>query len=127
MSRTGKYKKLLLINCAVAIISNILIGMPWPDDPIIWEMICYLGLGIGVGGTLVCTFTALSVSVPKEMTATAMTNYYLCQQLGLVVGVSVTSAASQGLFERYLVHDISGDDKSKVRVSGFSIGSSKIS
>lgn len=114
VQRTGKYKKLLLVNCAVAIISNMLIGMPWPNDPIVWEMICYLGLGIGVGGTLVCTFTALSVSVPKEMTATAMTNYYLCQQLGLVVGVSVTSAASQGLFERYLFHDIPGDDKSKL-------------
>lgn len=92
-----------------------MIAARWPHRPIVGEMICYLGLGIGVGGTLVCAFTALSVSVPDQMTATAMTNYYLCQQLGLVLGVSVTSAASQALFRKYLGQEFPvGKDKSKV-------------
>jgi len=72
-------------------------------------------MGLGVGDIFVCTFTALSISVPSQMTATAMTNYYLCQQLGLVVGVSVASAASRALFEKSLSEDIPPrEDKSQV-------------
>lgn len=78
-------------------------------------MIFYAGMGLGVGGILVCTFSGLSVSVPSEMTATAMTNYYLCQQLGLVVGISVVSSASRAVFEKCLSHDIPlHKDKSQV-------------
>lgn len=81
------------------------------------DMIFYAGMGLGVGGIFVCTFTGLSVSVPRQMTATAMTNYYLCQQLGLVVGVSVASAASRALFEKSLSQDIPpGNDQSQVCV-----------
>lgn len=80
-------------------------------------MIFYAGMGLGVGGIFVCTFSALSVSVPSQMTATAMTNYYLCQQLGLVVGVSVVSSASRAVFEKGLSQDIPlSKDKSQVRV-----------
>lgn len=80
-------------------------------------MIFYAGMGLGVGSIFVCTFTALSVSVPSQMTATAMTNYYLCQQLGLVVGVSVVSSASRAVFEKGLSQDIPlSKDKSQVCV-----------
>ena len=74
-------------------------------------------MGLGVGSIFVCTFTALSASVPSQMTATAMTNYYLCQQLGLVVGVSVVSSASRAVFEKGLSQDIPlSKDKSQVCV-----------
>jgi hypothetical protein len=69
------------------------------------DMIFYAGMGLGVGDILVCTL-ALSVSVQSQITATAMTNYYLCQQLGLVVGVSVASSASRAVFERCLSQHI---------------------
>lgn len=114
-TRTGRYKKLLSICSLVAIVSGVLLTTRWPDRPFFLDFIFYFGLGLGVGGILVCTFTALSISVPSHMTATAMTNYYLCQQLGLVLGVAVTSAASRAIFKKYLLQEIAdGREKSKV-------------
>lgn len=100
----------------VAIVNDVLLAGRWPHRPVFYDMIFYFGLGLGVGGILVCTFTGLSVSVPSEMTASAMTNYYLCQQLGMVAGVSVASAASRALFKQCLFQDIpQSSEKSKVR------------
>ncbi|KAF4771823.1 hypothetical protein HAV15_004710 [Penicillium sp. str.  len=115
VQKTGRYKTILITGCVVAIASNALIAGRWPHRPLYCDMIFYAGMGLGVGSIFVCTFTALSVSVPSQMTATAMTNYYLCQQLGLVVGVSVVSSASRAVFEKGLSQDIPlSKDKSQL-------------
>jgi hypothetical protein len=99
----------------ISIVSGVLLTTRWADRPFFLDFIFYFGLGLGVGGILVCTFTALSISVPSQMTATAMTNYYLCQQLGLVLGVAVTSATSRAIFKKCLFQEIAdGREKSKV-------------
>ncbi|OQD88546.1 hypothetical protein PENSOL_c070G07543 [Penicillium solitum] len=115
VQKTERYKTILITGCVVAIASNALIAGRWPHRPLYCDMIFYAGMGLGVGSIFVCTFTALSVSVPSQMTATAMTNYYLCQQLGLVVGVSVVSSASRAVFEKGLSQDIPlSKDKSQL-------------
>ncbi|OQE25287.1 hypothetical protein PENSTE_c006G07571 [Penicillium steckii] len=115
VQKTGRYKKVLIACFVVAIVNGALLAGRWPSRPLFCDLIFYFGLGLGVGGILVCTFTALSISVPSQMTATAMSNYYLCQQIGLVMGVAVSSAANKTIFKDFLFQDIpNSTEKSKV-------------
>ena len=59
-------------------------------------------MGVGMGGFFSVTFVGLSASVPSQLSATAMTAYYLAQQLGMMMGISATSVTCRMVFKAYL-------------------------
>ncbi|KAJ5762888.1 MFS general substrate transporter [Penicillium manginii] len=72
---------------------------------------------MGSGMLLSAQFIALSIWSPQEQMASATAVYYLSQQIGLIIGTSVSTAALQRLFgyrlEMNLV-DIVAPEKTKV-------------
>ncbi|KAJ5953450.1 major facilitator superfamily domain-containing protein [Penicillium verhagenii] len=108
MKRTGKYKALAISGCGIGIISCLMIGWRWPQSPTptIWEQLYPFGLGFGLGGSLAASFVGLSASIPDNVTAPAFTIYYLCQQVGMILGVTVASMISRGFFKTYLLRNL---------------------
>ena len=57
---------------------------------------------MGIGGLFATLFMGLSASIPKGMSATAITVYYMAQQLGMILGVTLAAAACRRAFEAQL-------------------------
>lgn len=90
--RTGKYHKLTRIGLYICIMSAVLIAIRWCYfDPYIWELMYPFPFGIGMGILFSTQFVALSAESPGSYVARLITTYYLLQQIGSVVGVSVTA------------------------------------
>jgi len=51
-------------------------------------------------------FVAVSVSVPRDSGASAITTYYLAQQLGILVGVNSTAAVMRSVFKNHLIENL---------------------
>jgi glycerol uptake facilitator-like aquaporin len=58
--------------------------------------------GLSPGAVLACTFTALTLSSPTEFQATSICMYYLCQQVGGIVGTGVSFIALHAMFNATL-------------------------
>ncbi|KAJ5927973.1 hypothetical protein N7466_006929 [Penicillium verhagenii] len=93
---------------AAASIVPVTLGWRWPQSPTptIWEQLYPFGLGFGLGGSLAASFVGLSASIPDNVTAPAFTIYYLCQQVGMILGVTVASMISRGFFKTYLLRNL---------------------
>jgi MFS family permease len=100
--RTGKYKSLSIKCCMAMTLGNILLVARLPQGPYYWELLFTIIMGVGMGGFFSVTFVGLSASIPSHMSATAMTAYYLAQQLGMMMGVSATSVTCRMVFKAYL-------------------------
>ncbi|CEJ58991.1 hypothetical protein PMG11_07629 [Penicillium brasilianum] len=100
--RTGKYKSLSIKCCLAMILGNILLAVRLPQGPHYWEVLFTVIVGIGMGGFFAVTFVGLSASIPDKMSATAMTLYYLAQQLGMMMGISAASVTCRMVFRAYL-------------------------
>lgn len=76
----------------LCIVSCTLIAIRWCFfDPSLLELAYPFGQGVGLGILFSTQFVALSAHSPKDFSARLITTYYLMQQIGAVVGVSVTS------------------------------------
>lgn len=62
---------------------ELLYGFPW---------------AVGSGLLLSAQFLALTICSPKEQMASATAVYYLSQQVGMIIGTSVSTAGLQQLF-----------------------------
>lgn len=100
--RTGKYKSLSIKCCMAMILGNMLLVIRLPQAPYYWEIFFTIIIGVGMGGFFSVTFVGLSASIPDRMSATAMTVYYLAQQLGMMMGITATSVTCRMVFKNYL-------------------------
>ncbi|KAJ5880815.1 transporter [Penicillium subrubescens] len=100
--RTGKYKSLSIKCCMAMILGNMLLVIRLPQAPYYWEILFTIIIGVGMGGFFSVTFVGLSASIPNQMSATAMTVYYLAQQLGMMMGITATSVTCRMVFKEYL-------------------------
>ncbi|KAJ5109745.1 transporter [Penicillium argentinense] len=113
MRYTGKYRSLLFVSWAVLFVGTLLIMLRLPQGAYLGEL-AYLGLlAIGFMGLNSALFVAMSVSVPKDKSAAALTTYYLVQQLGMLVGVISTASLTQNTFKSYLVEKLAGESNWK--------------
>lgn len=101
-SSTGRYKLLSILCLSLASLSYLLIAIRWPQGPRRWELLYTFGSGMGIGGLFATSFMGLSASIPKDMSATAITVYYMSQQLGMILGVTLAAAACRRTFEAQL-------------------------
>lgn len=78
----------------------------WSQGPKLWEL-AYLAIhAIGHTGLITTLFVAISVAVPKNAGAGAITTYYLAQQIGMVVGVTTTSVFTRNVFRNDLLRKL---------------------
>lgn len=55
-----------------------------------------------MGMTLSAQFVGLSASTPEEYAATSITSYYLFQQAGTMIGITLTTVLQNLIFEEKL-------------------------
>ncbi|KAI9791588.1 MAG: hypothetical protein M1816_003674 [Peltula sp. TS41687] len=87
----SRYKKLTLGAVAIAILAHLLVTLRWRHGTNIWEAQYVVLVGVGFGVVLATQFLALTASAPKAQLATAIGMYYLSQQFGEILGVSIAA------------------------------------
>ena len=100
---------LLFLSWTVLFIGVLLAMLRLPQSAYLGEL-AYVGLiAVGFMGLNSALFVAMSVSVPKDKSASALTSYYLVQQLGMMAGVISTASLTQSTFRSQLVKKLAGD------------------
>ena len=103
---TGRYKKVAITGLGIGMANFLLILLRWPEEPSFWELAYIFCASIGTSGLLATQFVGLSASVPKGMTATTTTAYYLSQQFGMMIGVTLTAAVNRRIFQHLLKQNL---------------------
>ncbi len=94
--RTRKYKALALFAVATGALVHGLIAVRWRHGIAAWWEAQYVvAAGMASGAAMSTQFIGLSASAPRAQLATAISVYYLSQQLGSIIGVSTASAAAR--------------------------------
>ena len=98
LTRTGRYKALLLIGLAVLVVGSFLLThlSPATSTPTLWLWLALTGLGIGPSMSV---FTVvIQNAAPRERLGTATSTLTFLRQVGGVVGLAVAGTVfSQGL------------------------------
>ncbi|KAL4796458.1 major facilitator superfamily domain-containing protein [Aspergillus venezuelensis] len=113
IQRTGHWRRWCIIGILIGATCYTLILIRWNIyEPYFWEAIYPFILFAGLAMLYSAQFVALAALAPKECEATAITTYYLSQQVGVVTGVAVTNAMSRRVFKWRLEGVIEGDGES---------------
>ncbi|KAJ5780601.1 MFS general substrate transporter [Penicillium paradoxum] len=98
MSKTIQYQKLSLVAIAGSVLSQLLMVLRWANGIQGIEVYYCFPWAMGSGLLLSAQFIALTICAPEDQMASATAVYYLSQQVGQIIGTSVSTAALQGLF-----------------------------
>ncbi|XMA11303.1 hypothetical protein WAI453_004094 [Rhynchosporium graminicola] len=90
--RSGRYKKLCIISIACCIVTELFILLRWSHPIGIWESLITFPFGIFGGIILSTQFIGLYHCTAKHQMSTAITTYYMSQQIGIALGISLVSA-----------------------------------
>lgn len=86
----------------------LVIAIRWGNQPYRWEHFYILPAGMGMGAILTCTFVGMTMSTPKRLHATAICIYFLCQQVGGIIGTAVSSVTLRTIFKNTLEDWLNG-------------------
>ena len=90
----------------------------WRGHINVWESLYIFPASLGVGMLNSSQFTGLAASVEKSQLATAVSTFYLSQQIGLMMGASGSAALLRKTFRDALEVNLSGfTDAEKVNNS----------
>ncbi|OKP11188.1 hypothetical protein PENSUB_3210 [Penicillium subrubescens] len=104
IQRTRKYLRWSIIGLTIAILSFLLILIRWTIyQPQMWEISYGFFAWVGMGMTLSSQFVALSASKPEQNAAASVTTYYLVQQIGFMMGITLSKALLSREIERRLM------------------------
>lgn len=106
ISRTYRYKALSFVSLAIGSLSYVLIGLRWRHGTNFWESLYTFPAGLSFGMILSTQFIGLSASAPKRQIATAVSTYYLSQQVGILVGVGASAAMLRMDFRKTLLRQL---------------------
>ncbi|RAK76332.1 MFS general substrate transporter [Aspergillus fijiensis CBS 313.89] len=98
LSRNLQSRKLSLIALLITLVSLTLMVLRWLHGIQPLEVLYCFPWGIGGGLFLSAQFIALTIRAPAEQLASAIAVYHLAQQVGQIVGTSVSAAALQRVF-----------------------------
>lgn len=104
--RAKRYKWPSIVSLTISVIFLLVITLRWRYRVSFWEL-SYVFVGVtamAVGFS--AQFVELCASAPEGHSATVITIYYLCQQLGFILTVTVTATLSRRLFENALLRDL---------------------
>ncbi|CEO58558.1 hypothetical protein PMG11_03271 [Penicillium brasilianum] len=106
LSKTVKYRKVALIAISISILSQFVMIVRWANGIQGLEVHYCFPWATGSGMLLSAQFIALTICAPEGQMASATAVYYLSQQVGQIIGTSVSTAALQQLFRRRLDIDL---------------------
>jgi hypothetical protein len=92
-----------IIGLTTALLSFALILPRWSlFEQKMWELFYSFFFSWGLGMTLSAQFVGLSASTPEEFAATSITSYYLFQQAGTMIGITMTTVLQHLVFKEKL-------------------------
>ncbi|KAF3481112.1 uncharacterized protein GIQ15_03871 [Arthroderma uncinatum] len=100
--KTHRYKTLSLISVLLGLIFFTLIAVRWRYGVTNWESLYVLPAFLSFGLLLSTTFTGLIACTPKSIHATAICVYYLCQQVGTMLGTVFSSLTIETILREVL-------------------------
>ncbi|CAG8976828.1 hypothetical protein HYALB_00009092 [Hymenoscyphus albidus] len=100
--KIGKYKRLSLVSLLLCIANSLLIIFQWSHSLGTWDILTTLPLGLFGGMILSSQFIGMYHNAPKEQMATAIGMYYMSQQVGIALGITLTSSLFKQQFEATL-------------------------
>ncbi|KAL9618103.1 MAG: hypothetical protein Q9160_007173 [Pyrenula sp. 1 TL-2023] len=113
IKRTGRYRFPTVGAAVVASIGYLLLILRWHGNTNIWESLYIVPGGFGTGVALSTTFIVLTASIASSDMAIAAAGMYQAQNIGVVVGLSITGAIFQGTLRPMLDWRLQGlKDKS---------------
>lgn len=112
LSRYKKCNTLSNVALSVLIFSCSLIAGRWRIGVHNWEVIYILIAAMGISALYSTQFVALSVRL-RESSASIVTSYHLCQQIGTVVGTACTTGFSRIAFRNRLIDHLGDSNAAK--------------
>lgn len=104
--RTYHYKKMSILALIAESIIYLLIAWRWFAEVNQWEALYTFPLGFAFGIVLSSQFIAMSVSVPKTHLGTAVSIYFLSQQVGIIAGTGISTGVVQVLLRHNLMRQL---------------------
>ncbi|KAE8333054.1 major facilitator superfamily domain-containing protein [Aspergillus sergii] len=103
VKQTGKYKRVGIFSFAIGMFAYFVIIIRWNLGLKTWELMIYTFIsGAAMGGLLSTQFVGLTAAAPKPQSATAITVYYLSQQMGIILGVTAAATMCRQSFANNL-------------------------
>lgn len=90
------------------VLGYLLMTLRWRLGANAWESLYSFGGGLSTGLALSGQFIGLSASAPEDQRATAISVYFLCQQIGIIIGVGSSTALVEAVFETNLKRRLQG-------------------
>ena len=87
----------------LSIAAFVTIALRWRGPINVWESLYILPAAMGVGLLNSSQFIGLSATAQKEQLATTISTFFLSQQLGMMIGASVSAALLRNVFRSSLV------------------------
>ncbi|KAJ5896619.1 uncharacterized protein N7473_006018 [Penicillium subrubescens] len=118
VKRSGKHRVWAIIGLITALLSFALILPRWSlFEQKMWELFYSFFFSWGLGMVLSAQFVGLSASTPEAFAATSITSYYLFQQAGTMIGITVTTVLQHLVFKEKLEAKIgeSPEDLKKIQ------------
>ncbi|KAM5475431.1 hypothetical protein MauCBS54593_001120 [Microsporum audouinii] len=100
--KTHRYKTLSLISVLLGLTFFTLIAIRWRTGVTGWESFYVFPAFLSFGLLLSTTFTGLIACTPKSIHATAICVYYLCQQVGTMLGTVFSSLTIETILREVL-------------------------
>ncbi|OAF54976.1 hypothetical protein VC83_08519 [Pseudogymnoascus destructans] len=92
IKRFGTYKKLSIVSLFFCITNSVAILIRWPHTIGVWEgIMTTFPFGLFGGIALSAQFIGLYQCSSKQYMATAISMYYMSQQIGVALGISISS------------------------------------
>lgn len=92
MSRTGRYKSLLIIATLASSLSYVLLLLRWHGDTNVWESLYIVPGGFGAGLVQSAGFISVQAAVNPKHKAAVTSGMFLTFQIGMILGLSCVSA-----------------------------------
>lgn len=86
-----------------------LVALRWPHGPSHWELVYTVLCSTGNGGFLATQFVSFTALTPTGSSATAMTMYYISQQVGMIFGATVGATLSRAFLKYGLIRKMGTD------------------
>ncbi|KAH8646947.1 major facilitator superfamily domain-containing protein [Tricladium varicosporioides] len=126
IKKFGSYKRLSLLALFFCILISLWILVQWSHPIGTWEALTVFLSGLFPGIILSAQFIGLCTCVPKQHVATAISLYYMSQQIGIAVGISTSSSIFQQQFQATLYKVLIGIPDYKKIIKGIMSDSSVV-
>ncbi|KAI9743874.1 MAG: hypothetical protein M1818_002608 [Claussenomyces sp. TS43310] len=114
IKRSGQYKSITMGGIALAAVFYLVLIFRWHGHITVWESLEILPAGFGTGVTMTTTFIALTSRMPHEKMAVATSGLYLSSNLGMVLGVSISSSIQKFALKIMLEDRIQGPNAGQI-------------